>query len=103
IPMNQSLEESFNNKEEKRKQAEKYYDEGIESANNKNFDYAEICFRNGIAADPNFSYSYNGIGLLYFFKKNYEEAKFYIEKALNLDPFNAKIITNLGGVYYFTI
>lgn len=97
--MNQFFEGSLNNKKENRKLAEKYYNEGIESANNKNFDYAELCFRNGIAADPNYSYSYNGIGLLYLFKKNYEEAKFYIEKALKLDPFNAKIITNLGGVY----
>ncbi len=39
---------------------------------------------------------YNGLGIIHFHKQEYEKARFYIEKAVELDPENAIARRNMG-------
>ena len=97
--MIQLIKRIFNIKSVKKIQAEQLYNEGILFANEKKYDEAIECFRKGIETDPKYSYSYNGIGNVYFLKKKYDEAIEFFDKALKIEPINSKFNTNIGICY----
>ena len=97
--MIQLIKKIFYAKSGKRKQAEQLYNEGILLANEKKYDEAIECFQKGIETDRRYSYSYNGIGNIYFLKKKYDNAIVYFDKALKIEPLNSKFNTNIGVSY----
>lgn len=57
---------------------------GLELMNRGRFAEAEIHVRKSIELDPTFCYSWNNLGSIYIHKKNYQKAREYYQKAVEL-------------------
>ena len=63
-----------------------YIEMGYTAFNAHDFIKAEEIFKDIVKRHPNRPAGYCGLGILEFEKKNFEEAKGYLEKTLELDP-----------------
>jgi tetratricopeptide (TPR) repeat protein len=73
-------------------------EKGIERFQAQDMEAAEIHFKRAIDADPNFSESYNNLGVLYWQKGLSEEAFANIGEVLRRNPEDADAVLNFGNM-----
>jgi tetratricopeptide (TPR) repeat protein/CHAT domain-containing protein len=62
-------------------------------------DLAIDCYNKAIELDPEYASPYNGLGVVYYKKTDYNQAIKYYNTAIELDPENVMVYNNLGNAY----
>lgn len=70
------------------------------SLRGKDLDRAASMSKLSVELDPNNSSNLDTYGYILFLKKEYQQAKTYIEKSLSLQPDNAEVLEHLGDVLF---
>jgi len=94
-----STEENDNNKKLRAIISGIYYEEGIQSYDQKNYALAIERFKQTISFAPNDADAYYNLGVTYNDIKNYDKAIESYKKAISIDTNYAEAYTNLGSAY----
>ena len=80
------------------KSAEQFFQEGLSFINEKQYENAKVSFVNALYQNwQNPKYHYY-LGLSFFETDNFDQAKFYVEKAIALKPSYSNAITLLQKI-----
>jgi tetratricopeptide (TPR) repeat protein len=72
---------------------------GLVFLKQKQFDKAEICFRQSVLIEPNLAEAYQNLGVALDKQRKFTEALECYEKALSLKPENGMPLLNIGAIY----
>jgi Tfp pilus assembly protein PilF len=85
--------------QERQRKANNQYNIGVSELNRGNFAEALKAFEKARDINPNDPKIYNGLGLIYWYQKDYPQAVEEYKKALKIDPKNTDVHHNLGAAY----
>ena len=74
----------------------------VELFRNRNWAQAEGRMRQAIELNPSYEFAHRALGMVLAFQGRFDGAKQIMERALELDPFNAQVASMAGGVYWFS-